>query len=286
MRQQRAKRYRKAMAIYQTSFQFREPYQVLLSSDFILAAHRFKLDLANLLQRTFQGDLKLSKYPCPELNSNYFLVISQCCIAELYKNKDPAPIALAKKCERRRCGHIPDPLSSHDCLTSCINIHGENKHRYILATQDENLRGAMRQIPGVPMVYIRRAVMIMEPPSPVTLNRREELERKKLGGLERTTATKRIRGDGDEEDEEKLIKKKKGSKEPNPLSVKKRKPKSEGNAASRRVPTAGEEDGPRVNIIGEVTDSLRRRKSTRRRRRHKKSTADSAPETIPAEVEE
>ena len=63
MRQQRAKRYRKAMAIYQTSFQFREPYQVLLSSDFILAAHRFKLDLANLLRRTFQGDLKLSKSP-------------------------------------------------------------------------------------------------------------------------------------------------------------------------------------------------------------------------------
>jgi hypothetical protein len=60
MRQLRAKRYRKAMAVYQTSFQFRDPYQVLLSADFILAAHRFKLDLSNLLQRTFQAPLKLS----------------------------------------------------------------------------------------------------------------------------------------------------------------------------------------------------------------------------------
>ena len=60
MRQQRAKRYRKAMALYQTTFKFREPYQVLLSSDFLLAAHRFKLNLASLLERTLQGQLKLS----------------------------------------------------------------------------------------------------------------------------------------------------------------------------------------------------------------------------------
>src|SRR2546421_8790818 len=63
MRNQRAKKYRKAMAIYQTSFNFREPYQVLLSSDFILAAHRFKMDLASLLQKTLQAPLKLSTTP-------------------------------------------------------------------------------------------------------------------------------------------------------------------------------------------------------------------------------
>jgi U3 small nucleolar RNA-associated protein 23 len=60
MRQQRAKRYRKAMALYQTTFKFREPYQVLLSSDFLLDAYRFKLNLASLLERTIQGQLKLS----------------------------------------------------------------------------------------------------------------------------------------------------------------------------------------------------------------------------------
>jgi hypothetical protein len=60
MRQQRAKRYRKAMALYQTTFKFREPYQVLLSSDFLLDAHRFKLNLASILERTIQGQLKLS----------------------------------------------------------------------------------------------------------------------------------------------------------------------------------------------------------------------------------
>ena len=67
MRQQRAKRYRKAMALYNFTFKFREPYQVLVSSDFVLAAHRFKLNLTGLLERTFQAPLKLSKAPSTPL---------------------------------------------------------------------------------------------------------------------------------------------------------------------------------------------------------------------------
>lgn len=208
-------------------------------------------------------------------------MITQCCIAELYKIGEAEPIALAKRCERRRCGHIPDPLTGHACLTECVNVKGENKHRYILATQDENLRGEMRLVPGIPMVYIRRAVMIMEPPSPATMNRREELERRKLGGIEAMGKRKREEGD-----EEKAKKKKKGPKEPNPLSVKKKKPRTEAIAASQRTVEEEEVSGPEVNIIGEVTDSLRRHKSTRRRRRHKKAITSGGNETIPEENEQ
>jgi U3 small nucleolar RNA-associated protein 23 len=208
-------------------------------------------------------------------------VITQCCIAELYKLGEAEPIALAKKCERRRCGHIPDPLTSRDCLTACVNIHGENKHRYILATQDEQLRSQMRLVPGVPMVYIRRAVMIMEPPSPATMDRREELERNKLGGGQ--TMGKRNR---EEVENEKPKKKKKAVKEPNPLSVKKKKPKANVNATSGQAVTANEGSDPEMNIIGEVTDSLRRHKSTRRRRKHKKLSTSAANETISMESEQ
>src|SRR5271169_1814460 len=99
MRQQRAKRYRKAMALYQTSFSFREPYQILLSSDFILSAHRFKLNLPSLLERTFQAPLKLSTSPLDSALTplNSFLrrinpiVITQCSISELYSNADQTP---------------------------------------------------------------------------------------------------------------------------------------------------------------------------------------------------
>jgi U3 small nucleolar RNA-associated protein 23 len=189
-------------------------------------------------------------------------VITQCSIAELYANADPAPIAIAKTCERRRCGHIPDALTSHDCLTACVNVAGVNKHRYILATQDERLRGSMRMIPGVPMVYIRRAVMIMEPPSPASLEMRDVVERQKLGG--------RVLGKRKREDEG-TVKKKKGPKEPNPLSVKKKKKSVKGGM----VETAVEEGNEIVagdaesNVVGDINDSTGRQKSTRRRRHHK-----------------
>jgi U3 small nucleolar RNA-associated protein 23 len=206
-------------------------------------------------------------------------VITQCSISELYTSGDKEAIALAKSFERRRCGHIPDALSSHDCLTSCINISGENKHRYILASQDEILRGEMRVIPGVPMVYIRRAVMIMEPPSPATLARKDVLERAKLGGLEPTGKRKR-----DDEEGEKVKKKRKGPKEPNPLSIKKKMRSAEGTEGSR----AGNKDGNDVvqeqNVIGDVTDSTRRHKSIRRRKRHKGSKAMG--NATPAESED
>ena len=62
----------------------------------------------------------------------------------------------------------------------------------------------MRQIPGVPLIYIKRAVMVMEPTSPATLDRRDALERNKLGGMERLGKRKQR----DEEDEDKPKKKK------------------------------------------------------------------------------
>jgi U3 small nucleolar RNA-associated protein 23 len=206
-------------------------------------------------------------------------VITQCCIAELYKTGDQDVIALAKKCERRRCGHIPDPLSGHDCITACLNVDGENKHRYILATQDETLRAEMRAIPGVPMMYIKRAVMIMEPPSPTSLARRDTREREKLGSVEKR---KRVDDDGEDDDAEPTRKKRKGPKEPNPKSVLKKKKKP--NAVEKRKEEKKSEDADAAmtdNIIGDVSDSVRRSKSVRRRKSHKKASKGTET-SIPA----
>ena len=127
------------------------------------------------------------------------------------------------------------------------------------------------------MLYIRRAVMIMEPPSPATLTKREALEREKLGGGGSLGKRKRNeKGDG------KVRKRNKGSKEPNPLSVKKKKrvggtqpPREDGNKGNK-------ESGDEENVVGEVTESTRRQKSTRKRKHHKRSKL----ETIPTESTE
>lgn len=132
------------------------------------------------------------------------------------------------------------------------------------------------------MIYIRRAVMIMEPPSPVSLDRKEALERQKLGGIE--GSGKRKRGnDGDE----KVKKKKKGPKEPNPLSIKKKKKLEGATIEAKEITT--EEGGKESkdiqsdsNVIGDVTEETRRHK---RRRKHHKKPANSEKEAIPTEVE-
>lgn len=62
MRQKRAKSYRKQLQYLRLNFKFREPYQILLDDQIILEAVRTKQDLHKTLERTVQGQIKLSKY--------------------------------------------------------------------------------------------------------------------------------------------------------------------------------------------------------------------------------
>lgn len=61
-------------------------------------------------------------------------------------NRDPAvagAIERAKTFERRRCGHLmdADPLAERECMLSVVDPKGkgENKFRYVVVTQDEEL---------------------------------------------------------------------------------------------------------------------------------------------------
>ncbi|KAI9734209.1 MAG: hypothetical protein M1834_002309 [Cirrosporium novae-zelandiae] len=237
MRGKRSKQYRKLMQQYALHFGFREPYQVLLDAQIIQDAERFKMDLVGGLERTLHGKVKP--------------MITQCSMRHLYKLDPPSPhiVDIAKSYERRRCNHheLPEPLSELDCITSVVDTKSNrvNKHRLVVATQEQELRRDLREIPGVPLVYIKKSVMVMEPMADATEKFRDGLERGKFregikgkrrgaGGVKR----KRENGEGAAEEkdgpeaqntqEEEPIKKKrkqKGPKEPNPLSVKKSKKK-------------------------------------------------------------
>ncbi|KAE9381598.1 hypothetical protein N431DRAFT_458172 [Stipitochalara longipes BDJ] len=233
MRGKRSKQYRKLMQQYGLSFGFREPYQVLLDADMIKDADRFKMDLIGGLERTLHGQVKP--------------MITQCSMRHLYATaKEPGVSFLidkAKTYERRRCDHrpedYPEPLSTKDCLASVVDPKGSktNKHRYVIASQELEVRKFMRGILGLPLVYINRSVMIMEPMSGATVENREKEERGKFrAGLKRGSGSlKRKREESEEKEgvdvqEERPKKKKavKGPKGPNPLAVKKPKKKPEG----------------------------------------------------------
>lgn len=233
-------------------------------------------------------------------------MITQCSIRHLYAlsgsefpRKDQV-IDLAKRFERRRCNHheLEQPLSEKECFEAVIIHDGENKHRYCVATQGGDIRAMLRAVPGVPLIYINRSVMIMEPMAPISAMKRERGERQKFRAgiidtrLKASAKRKRLpekedEGDGEvggeegDGEQEKKKKKRKGPKGPNPLSVKKKAvrkpviPKPAG-APKPEVSTPKSEaskparDGESIN----QTDNEEKKK---RKRRHKSAKIDRAP---------
>ena len=207
-------------------------------------------------------------------------------------------IATAKTFERRLCNHaIDQPLSVQECLTSVIDskMSGTNKHRYLVAANDENLRSSLRSMPAVPLIYVKRGVIIMEPMVNSTQLLLQKVEKDKMrAGLLTGSRRKRKREDGEDHGNEsssvpglgkeattepldtlpvakELIsrRRKKGPKQPNPLSMKKSKVKSSQISLKRQ------QDEPKTVDVAAVPEErpgletahtpVRRK----RRRRHK-----------------
>lgn len=237
MRQKRAKSYKKQMNVYHYTFKFREPYQIIIDDEIVTTCQKSSYDINKGLTRTIQAQNKP--------------MITQCCIQALYNAKNQDAINLAKTFERRKCNHR-EAIAPADCIQSIVDINGENRHRYVVATQDLDLRRKLRQVPGVPLVYMNRSVMVMEPLSDASTKFSEEWENKKLtGGLNDLKAGKIVeKNEEDGGDGAPAKKKRKGPpKGPNPLSVKKKKKEEPATGGNK-------EDGEKKN---------------RRRRKHKKS---------------
>lgn len=62
MRAKRSKVYKKAMVLYTSAFKFREPFQVLVDSEFTQRAASQKLDLPARLADILGGQVKISRF--------------------------------------------------------------------------------------------------------------------------------------------------------------------------------------------------------------------------------
>jgi U3 small nucleolar RNA-associated protein 23 len=249
----------------------------------LLEASKSKLNLGRALERTVHGPVKP--------------MITQCSIRHLY-DATPKPvnvIEVAKTFERRRCNHhtLEKPLSTTECFQSVLDPKkaGVNKHRYVVASQDPEARAMCRGIQGVPLIYINRSVMILEPMSTASEQIRERGERSKfrtglaskaslLGKRKRVveerdqTSTDPAAGDDTEAIRESSTKKKKkvyGVKGPNPLSVMKKKKKAPLEAQD--LNSIREE---RDNSDGDTGELEEPKKQRIRKRKRKTDTADES----------
>lgn len=219
--------------------------------------------------------------------------------------------------ERRRCNHhtLDQPLSTLECLSSVIDPKSSesNPHRYIVASQDEDVRRVLRNMRGVPLIYIKRSVMVMEKMGEKSAVVREGAEKAKFRNGLRARGTaeslgKRKRGDkasgGDavipsgateiQIDGREAVEKRKtkGLKGPNPLAVK--KPKKTANGIARvkaddrpaNAPVGIEENGaqgeaalsPLDSVEGDKTNGF----SSKRKRKRKHSS--KAPKELDTEI--
>lgn len=252
-------------------------------------------------------------------------MITQCSIRHLYtltsipQPQKDALILRAKSMERRRCNHhtLEQPLSTLECFSSVIDPKKSqtNKNRYVVASQEEVVRRYCRAIKGVPLVYVKRSVMVMEPMAESSLGAREGFEKGKFrAGIRNRSANvgqKRKRAEDESSEEEtgdehsrktigddfkvdgtQLAEKKKskgpkGPKGPNPLSVKKSQKKEEATKTRGTIEALEEplEEQTRpsddvTNIVepieGQGADLVAKRK---RKRKHRPSKLAGLLET-------
>lgn len=277
MKGRRLKNYRKQMQVFKVNFGFREPYQVVCDAQILEDAWRMKIDLPDRIKGILGGEVKM--------------MITQCCIRQLYdaKPKNDALINAAKGFERRRCGHheLETPLDDDECLLSVLGP--TNKHRLVIATQDAKTRSSMRRVPGTPIIYISKSVVILEPISSSTEAARDQEEKAKFrtglkGRGHAETGQKRKRSDdkddegddsqaesdgsnGEEATDARPVQKKKrarGPKQPNPLSMKKSKKAAEPQT-KRSTPAKPRGDQTVDGSAPEGTEAGKRK----RRRKHK-----------------
>ena len=157
MRLQRAKQYRKHLRFFKIVFGITEPYQMLLDGNFVHICLSKKFNVADRLTKLLQG-------------SRIAICTTRCIIAELESLGEtcrPALEFVTKFCKMVHCGHMTC-LSAANCIS--ILVGESNDKKYMVASQDADLRAHMRSVPGVPIVYANPTILILEPPSKMSMS--------------------------------------------------------------------------------------------------------------------
>lgn len=210
----KAKKYRRCehymRTVYEKGFNLRQPYQFLVDGDFCRSSLQHKFDPKERLPYILAGACRL--------------LVTNCVMHALRQaartSEDPvvtgAPF-VARRLELRRCRH-DEPKSVIDCFLDLIG--DDNPFHYGVASADEELKGEMRKVPGVPIVYMERVFPLLEAPTALSLSIMDKKEKAKLrvNPIE-AALIKRELGDVAQPKLPPKHKKKK-IKGPNPLSVK------------------------------------------------------------------
>ncbi|OQR85354.1 rRNA-processing protein [Achlya hypogyna] len=211
MRYLRSKHIRKALRQFQFLCGIKPPYKVLLDGNFIAMCLKMNVDIATRVPKFLQTDKCIFMVTAAAVNELKVLGAA---------DKDMLAAWNLAKTFQTVDG------SGDDVTAAMLAAVGErNERKYIVATQETELRAALRRVPGVPLIYLNRSVLVFEDMSEATLriSRKEDhLKMTKLNAGEESklqaVLKAEVRTPEDSGVKARLHKK---AKAPNPLSMKK-----------------------------------------------------------------
>jgi len=213
MKVKRQKKAEKVLKYYELNFGFRKPWNLLVDGTLCVAA----LDNKVLLREQI-----------PKYLEDVKMVTSTCCISEaenIGAHELWGAIQILKRFPLFSCGH-KKALSASNCIKSLIK--DGNPHHLMIATQDITLRHELRKKPGIPLLYLYNSAPTLESPSVRSL----KFTSKHANGVTDLSSHQKmileeLKKQTFGEQPEVKMKKRKGPKQPNPLSCKKKKFKPE-----------------------------------------------------------
>ncbi|KAI9021537.1 Fcf1-domain-containing protein [Phycomyces nitens] len=265
MRPKTQQAYKRTLHTYHVGFGLREPYQILVDGDFCKEALAHKIYIKDVMPEVMQAPTKL--------------MATECTINELQsKGRDfTNAMIVAKRFEHRKCAH-KTPVTSAACISEIIGP--TNQHHYCVASQDKKLRAHLRSVPGVPLLHIKKNLVILEPMSNESKEALKQHEIEKT--LPRGKEASLLKGIGraigvtkpEDPKEKKKGLKKKG---PNPLSVKKKKKTNETGEKSKPAQKRKREEEKTVSVPPSPAATVATEEGAaggekKRRRRSKKKT--------------
>ncbi|KAM3858184.1 rRNA-processing protein UTP23 homolog [Diretmus argenteus] len=245
MKIKRQKQAKKTISFFKYSFNFREPFQILLDGTFCQAALKNKIQIKEQMPKYLMGEVQFCTTNCAlkELDSLG---------KELYGAK-----IILQKFQVRNCKHFKNPVPAGECLLSMLEE--TNPHHYFVATQDFKVTEGLKKIPGVPLLYIIHNTIVLDKRSQSSADHVQAIAMGELvtpAQQHSISSQKEVQGIS-QQGERRGKKRKRKQSNPNPLSCLKKKKK------------------------GLPTPPLNKNEGKRKRSRHKKGKTDGG-ETAPA----
>ncbi|KAL4161841.1 hypothetical protein PRNP1_002392 [Phytophthora ramorum] len=219
MRYLRAKGIRKALRQFHFLCGIKPPYKVLLDGNFIAMCMQMKVDVRERVPKYLQVKPHECEFFVPRAALEELQMLGEA-TKEAYDLAKTFKVAEAYDLQQEDGNEAPVDVSK--CIQSIIG--DKNDRKFVVCTQEVELRKALRLVPGVPLFYLNRSVLVFEEISRATVaivRQEEKANMVKLDVNEKRKLDQMQEGENGEAQDEQQRLAKKRAKGPNPLSMKK-----------------------------------------------------------------